>query len=291
MLALGLGLGGSSGCQRFSSDAPACLQDYRGLIPTTTTSTVPCLRARTVFAEDFESGGYGRWTNQSYGLATRCATSALSAERAVSGTHSSRSEVRCAASDSHRPYGAIQLSGDQVMCRFTNSGVGLSAPHGILTTFWGWLDAPYDFGPGKWFSYFTLNPACDFSETVVTFSLFEPKRTIEAAHVWDTGGRVRFAPDAPTYPLRQWVRTTIYFDIVKGELTVWMDGAKVLDAWFTRKVKTLCQLHWGLYASPANDQLTYFEDDIALYVLDEPLTDREHEPWLGHSVSMCASQR
>ncbi len=93
--------------------------------------------------------------------------------------------------------------------------------------------------------------------------------------------------DAPRWPLGQWVRTTVYVNYLAGEMRVWMDGAKVFDASFSRPTRTMCQFHWGLYASPNNSDITYYEDDVTLYKLLEPLSGTSNEPWLGEQIPVC----
>lgn len=249
-----------------------------------------CLQARLLWSDDFETGNFSRWTNAQYGFDTsNCNESMISNANAHSGRWSARAEVTCVKTggDSHRPYGGIQFAGDRPLARYTNTGVGISAPNGVVTTQWGWLDVPYNFGNGRWFSHWTINNACDYSDAVMTLGVSDARGTIETAHVTSTGGTVRYAPNAPTMPLRQWVRTTVYISYVLGEMTVWMNGQKVMDASFSRRVQTMCQFHWGLYASPQNTDIEYYDDDISIHRLDQRLTDRDNEPWFGHTVTAC----
>ena len=255
----------------------------------TPTDAGSCVRARLLFAEDFEAGTYQRWTSQQYDFDPEpCNSAMIGTEQARSPTRSSKSIVRCMKNgDSHRGYGGLQFNGDTPLGGYTNTGSGIDAPNGIVTTFWGWLEVPYTFGNGLWFSYFTVEGACDWSEPVITLALADPLNQVESVHIPLNGGTLNYAPNAPRWPLGQWVRTTVYVNYLAGEMRVWMDGAKVFDASFSRPTRTMCQFHWGLYASPNNSDITYYEDDITLHKLLEPLSDTRNEPWLGEQIPVC----
>jgi hypothetical protein len=79
-----------------------------------------------------------------------CHDNGLSTDHAVSGAHSHRSEITCAIEMSHRGYGGVQFSGDTPLPVYTNAGAGIEAPHGVVNTYWSWLDVPYTFGGGRW---------------------------------------------------------------------------------------------------------------------------------------------
>jgi hypothetical protein len=255
----------------------------------TPTDAGSCVQARLLFSDDFEGGTYQRWTSQQYDFDPEpCNSAMIGTERSRSPTRSSKSIVSCAKNgDSHRGYGGVQFSGDTPLGGYTNTGSGINAPNGVVTTFWGWLEVPYTFGNGVWFSYFTVEGACNWSEPVITLALADPLNQVESVHIPLNGGTLNYAPNAPRWPVGQWVRTTVYVNYLAGEMRVWMDGAKVFDASFSRTTRTMCQFHWGLYASPNNTDLTYYEDDITLYKLLEPLSDTSTEPWLGEQIPVC----
>lgn len=249
-----------------------------------------CLRARRLFFEDFESGGYSRWTSMTYNAdwGDTCQSNGLSTREAVSGSTSQRSEIVCAGTESHRGYGGLQFDGDSVVPAYTNTGVGIDAPFGVVNTYWSRLETPYDFEGGRWFSFFTVQSDCSWaSEPVLTLGLENTTWRLTPAHVISTGGTVTFEADAPAFPRDQWVRTTIYVNYVEGELHVWQDGASVLHATFSRPTTDLCQWHWGAYASGDNDDVVLYEDDISIWKLEEAWTDWEREPWLDQGVRPC----
>jgi hypothetical protein len=236
-----------------------------------------------------ETGTYARWTSGGYVSSQNgggCFTSAFSTERAHSGTRSHRTSIACTQANNHRIYGGMQFNGDTPLTRYTNTGSGIDAPNGIVITFYSWLDSPA-FGNGRWMSLFTSNNSCDWSDMVVTVGLEDASNRLTPAHIWSTGGTVTDAPTRAAFPMRTWVRTTVYLNYHSGALHLWQDGQKQLEATFTRNSRQICQFHWGLYANGANTSITLFEDDFSIWKLDEPLTDLGSEPRLGETVAVC----
>jgi hypothetical protein len=256
---------------------------------TTTGPQGECFAARLLWSEDFEGGDYDRWTSKSYGAdwGNDCQGNALSQEQARSGAWSNRSEITCAHDESHRGYGGLQFDGDDVVEYYTNTGSGIDAPHGIVNTYWSWLDTSYAFGGGRWFSFFTVNNSCDWSDQVITLGLEDASNRVTPAHILNTGGTVDFVPDAPGFPLGQWVRTTIYLNYHEGRMHIWQDGAELLEATFTRPQTDMCHFHWGAYASGNNDDVVLFEDDNSIWKLEEPWVDFSVEPWFGETIDAC----
>ena len=251
--------------------------------------TEPCVRATLLWSEDFETGDYSRWTSSDYGngWGDACQSNGFSTDRAVSGTRSHRSEIVCALGESHRGYGGLQFDGDSVVPAYTNTGTGIDAPHGVVNTYWSWLDAPYDFASGRWFSFWTVNSDCGWGERVITLGLEDASWKLTPAHIASTGGTVDFVPDPPTFPRAEWVRTTIYVNYHAGEMHVWQNGQSLLHATFSRPTNDICQWHWGAYASGDNTDVVLYEDDNAIWKLDEPWTDWDREPWLDETVPAC----
>ncbi|MEQ9075376.1 MAG: hypothetical protein RLP09_16090 [Sandaracinaceae bacterium] len=248
-----------------------------------------CMQARRLWHEDFETGTYERWTSATYNgdwgpESGGCRETGFSTEQAHGGTRSHRSAIQCPShTDVHRGYGGVEFDGDRPEPAYTNAGTGIDAPHGVVVTFWRWLDVPYDFGGGRWLSLFTVNTDCGWSERVVTLGLDQPSRVLSPAHT----DRNTFEPDAPAFPLRQWVRVTVYVNAHSGELHVWQDGQSLVHATFARPSTDLCQFHWGAYASGDNDGVVLFEDDQSVWRLAEPWTDMRREPWLDGDVPAC----
>lgn len=248
-----------------------------------------CVQAQQLWFDDFETGDLSRWTSNSYVSVQHrggCHASGFSTDRVNGGTHSHIASIGCRGADKHRVYGGLQFGGDTVLPRFTNTGTGIDAPHGIVVTFSSWLDAP-GFGNGRWMSLFTTNNSCNHSDRVVTFGLEDATNQLTPAHVLATGGSLTYAPERSAFPLRQWVRTTVYVNYYTGELHVWQDGVSQMHGTFRRSTNQICQLHWGLYASAVNTAITLFEDDMSVWKLQQPLADYDHEPWLGETQPVC----
>ncbi len=254
-----------------------------------TGSAEECFEARLLWFEDFENGNYDRWTSKTYGAdwGDDCDSNALSQEQAHGGSWSNRSEITCAVGESHRGYGGLQFDGDEVVESYTNTGSGIEAPYGVVNTYWSWLETPYVFENGRWFSFWTVNNSCDWTDTVITLGLENDTWRLTPAHIVNTGGTVEFVPDAPAFPRGQWVRTTIYINYHEGRMHLWQDGAEVLDATFSRSDTDMCQWHWGAYASGDNDDVVLYEDDNYLWKLEEPWLDFSVEPWFDHTIPVC----
>lgn len=252
-----------------------------------------CVRARMMWSEDFETGDHSRWTDHGYGepWGDACQSTALSTVHPRSGRYTQRSEIVCTSPEGpggvHRGYGGLQWSGDTVLPAYTNTGTGMSAPNGIVTTFYTWLEAGYPFGSGRWVSLFTINPTCGYTERVITVGIDQPDGILRSAHYWPEGTS-RIEPGAPAMPRGRWVRITVYVNFATGVLHTWQDGRSVEHVTgIARATTTMCQWHWGLYASGDNTDVVLYEDDKVVWKLDEPWTDFSREPWLGETQSVC----
>ncbi len=252
--------------------------------------TGACVGARRLWREDFESGDYRNWTSHSYydSWGDGCQNNGFARDNVRSGSLSHRSEIVCRSRDSvHRGYGGLQFDGDTRVEYYTNRGTGIEAPGGVVNTFWLYLDVPYDFGGGRWYSLWTVDSDCAWAERVITLGLEDAGRRLTPAHVRESGGTVTFTPGAPAFPLRRWVRVTIYINYHRGEMHVWQDGASIVHGTFTRPTRDICHFHWGAYASGDNDDLVLYEDDNSLWKLDAPWTDWSREPWLEGTAPPC----
>jgi len=251
-----------------------------------------CFQAKRLWFEDFETGDYSRWTSKTYNSdwGNDCQSNALSTLQAVSPTHSNRSEIVCAYTaegNVHRGYGGLQFSGDDVLPAYTNAGTGTDAPYGIVNTFHSWLETTAVFQNGKWFSFWTVNSDCGWADEVLTLGLEDPSNRLAAAHYQPSGGTRTFLPGAPGFPLGRWVRITIYVNYYTGIMHVWQDGQEVSHVTFVRPKPTICQWHWGAYASGDNDNLVLFEDDNSIWKLGQDWTDMSREPYFEGSVTVC----
>jgi hypothetical protein len=237
-----------------------------------------CVSANSIWCEDFELGNYSRWTG-GYSASGVCRTSAFNASLFISPMNSQRSQVFCVnPNDSHRGYGGLRFQGDAVLPSFTiPSSGGINAPNGVVVQFNIWLNVPYAFSPTKWLSLMTATHDCSNNwDQVVTLNLDDATRRLKPVHV----SSVTYAPGAPAVPLQQWARVTVYLNYSTGSMHVWQNGVKVVSATFTRPITTICQWHWGLYASGNNDDIVLHEDSIRILKLQQPLTNFTIEPWM-----------
>lgn len=252
----------------------------------------PCVNATQLWFEDWETGDYRRWTSMTYdgNWGNQCQSNGFSMERALSGTRSHRSEIVCAYPDQgnvHRGYGGLQFNGDEVVPAYTNTGAGIDAPGGVVNTFHVWLESPTVFANGTWFSLWTVNGSCDWSEQVLTLGLEDASNRLAAAHYQPGGGTRTFEPNAPGFPRDRWVRVTIYVNYHDEVMHVWQDGVSISHVTFSRASTRMCQWHWGAYASGDNTDVVLYEDDNSLWKLDAPWTDFSAEPWLGETTPVC----
>ena len=257
---------------------------------TSTGGTSGCRAAHQLWFDDFETGDYRRWTGNTYAndFGNSCQNTAFSTEQAVSPTHSERSDVVCTYSESQRGYGILQFSGDSVLPNFTNAGTGIDAPNGIVTIQHLYLVSPTVFQNGKWLSLWGMDGACDWSDAVLSIGFEDSSNRLAAAHYQEEGTGTRtFLPNAPSFPRGQWVRVTVFLSFYDGHMYIWQDGKPVSDVTFQRPLKTMCQFHWGIYASQDNDNIVLFEDDYSVWKLDQPWTDFSVEPWFPAGGAAC----
>jgi hypothetical protein len=252
-----------------------------------------CVTATRLWFDDFETGDYSRWTSNDYGTGwgNDCQSNGFSTDHAVSPTHANRSEIVCPYTidgNVHRGYGGVQFDGDNVVPAYTNTGTGTDAPFGLVNTFHSWMDTATVFQNGRWFSFWTVNGSCDWSEEVLTLGLEDPSNLLAAAHYQPGGGTRDYLPGAPGFPTGRWVRITIYVNYPGGVMHVWQDGESISHVTFTRATTTICQWHWGAYASGDNDDIVLYEDDNSIWKLGEAWTDFDVEPWFGGGGSVQA---
>ena len=84
-------------------------------------------------------------------------------------------------------------------------------------------------------------------------------------------------------------RITVYVNYYSGVMHVWQDGVSQQHVTFHRDLHTICQWHWGLYASGNNDDIVLFEDDQSLWKLNQAWTNWDKEPYFDHGVAVCAA--
>jgi hypothetical protein len=243
-----------------------------------------CVQGVRVWCEDFETGNFSRWTG-GYSSWSSCATTASSSTQYVSATRSQRSQVSCAAADSHRGYGGLRFAGDSVLPSFSSASTGgINSVNGVVVTFWDWLNTPHTFSPTQWLSLMTITDDCSNNwSNVLTLNIDDSTRRIKPVHV----SSVSYEPNAPAMPLQQWVRITVYVNYYAGVMHVWQNGIKIASATFTRPTQTMCQWHFGLYASGNNSNILLYEDNLSITRLTQPLVNTTIEPWFAASTNTC----
>lgn len=196
-----------------------------------------------------------------------------SGEPVLAGDHAYKGWIAGPAADSHRAYPGI----------YENTYV---TP--LVNTFWVYLDVDYDRLGGEWIHFGTWgndDGAGAGQWALHTMSVRE--RKLEFAHTEPFSGEYIGPSPAPDFPLRQWVRFTVYVHYLgaSGFVQVWQDGVPMLRANVSQLATypgtSLITAHWGMYAGAGADHGTQYNDEIRLWSLTAPLGDLGAEPICG----------
>ena len=194
-----------------------------------------------------------------------------SGEPVFAGDHAYKGWITGAHSVSHRAYPSIQVD----------------IPTPLVNTFLVFLDA--DFGRMSrtdWIHFGTWGNKDTAADTGLwaLHTLAVRDRKLEFAHTSPFHGEY-IGPEAqPDFPLRRWVRLTVYmtYQETTGFVQVWQDGVPMLRALVSNLESNpgtrLRTAHWGMYASGTLDQGVQYNDEIRICTLDEPLADLVREP-------------
>ena len=195
-----------------------------------------------------------------------------SGEPVFEGDHAYRGWITGTAGASHRAYPGI------------SAGPRYHLPAPIETpfvnTFHVWLDVDWSqLGPSDWIHFGTWSNDPDWC--VHTMSVKAGK--LEFAHMVPFSGEWIGPVPKPDFPLRRWVRLTVYveYDGDEGFVQAWQDGVPVLRGRFTQcQGSYLYHAHWGMYANGAVFDAVQYNDALRIWTLDRKLTDEEllHEP-------------
>jgi hypothetical protein len=193
-----------------------------------------------------------------------------SGEPVHGGTHASRGWIIGPASANHRAYPGIQADDP------TNIPDPITTP--LVNTYMVWLDADYAaMGSQQWISIGTW--ANNTAWVVHTLSVRE--RKLRLAHTDPFEGEYIGPLPRPDFPLRRWVRITVYVEYngATGFTEVWQDGVPMLRGDYLESAGTdLLRAHWGLYAHPGVSYALLYNDANRIWSLDAPLTDLVTEP-------------
>jgi hypothetical protein len=238
-----------------------------------------------VWESGFETGFPGEWSGYDNGswspdgnmpagrVSAWTIVDRASGEPVLEGDHAYRGWITAAAGDSHRAYPGIH---DHVY----------ATP--LVNTFWVYLDVDTDrLGGGDWVHFGTWGnwTGTDGQWALHTMSMRD--RRVEFAHTDPFLGEWIGPSPAPDFPLRQWVRFTVYIDYAgtTGFVQAWQDGVPILRADVSQLAAhpgdSLITAHWGMYAAAAVDHGTQYNDAIRLWALDAPLSDLQTEPVCG----------
>jgi hypothetical protein len=181
------------------------------------------------------------------------------------------------AQSNHRPYPVLHA--------------GFPTP--LVNSFLVYIDTDYSqLSPTDWISVATWGNWDTWG--VHTMSVRD--RRLEFAHTEPFSGEYIGPQPWPDFPLRTWVRFTVYMHYrgSNGFVQVWQDGVPMLRAEIPALQQspgtTMDHAHWGLYTNPGLSNATMYNDDIVICTLSAPLTDFATEPLCGESLPESAAQ-
>jgi len=194
-----------------------------------------------------------------------------SGEPVFAGEYAYKGWVAGPSSDSHRAYPVIHAD----------------IPTPLVNTFMVYLDADFRrMAPTDWIHFGTWGNHDPESKTGkwALHTMAVRERKLEFAHVAPFFGEYIGPAKRPDFPLRQWVRFTVYllYQGKTGLVQVWQDGVPMLRARVSQLAHhpgtRLRTAHWGMYGSGTLDQGIQYNDDILICSLSKPLTDLVVEP-------------
>lgn len=162
--------------------------------------------------------------------------------------------------------------------------VELDIPTPVVNSFWVYLDADYAaMNPLEWIHFGTWGN-WDPKTNVGAWALHTMSvrgRKLGFAHATPFRGEYIGPKPRPDFPLRRWVRLTMYIDYegADGFIQVWQDGTPMLRATLPKNPgRRLRTAHWGMYAAGTVKSGIEYNDDISIWRLQKPLTDFTTEP-------------
>jgi hypothetical protein len=164
--------------------------------------------------------------------------------------------------------------------------IHVDIPTPIVNTFMVYLDIDYELMHGGWVHFGgwgNFDPSRKSGRWALHTMAVRDKN-LEFAHTSPFHGSYIGPVPQPEFPLRQWVRFSVYilYQGATGLVQVWQDGVPMLRAAVSglreHPGTNLRTAHWGMYASARIDHGIQYNDDIAICTLDAPLTDLVTEP-------------
>jgi hypothetical protein len=245
------------------------------------------------FENGFPGGEWLDWNDGSYSPSGSMPTNRTSAwtivsrqsgEPVLAGNHAYKGWITGPAHDSHRAY----------------PGLLADIPTPLVNTFMVYLVTDYDqMSQSDWISLGTwgnYDPATKTGKWAL-HTLAVRNRKLEFAHTSPFSGEYIGPRKQPDFPLRRWVRFTVYiiYQGTTGFVQVWQDGIPMLRAHVSELAAyagtRLRSAHWGMYASHATDQGVLYNDDIRICTLSKPLSDFVSEPRCPPSSTFPVKKR
>jgi hypothetical protein len=162
-------------------------------------------------------------------------------------------------------------------------------PTPLVNSFMVYLDVDYGRMRNAWLSLGTWGNYDPIHKTGkwALHTMAIRNRKLEFAHVSPFTGRYLGAAPQAEFPLRRWVRLTLYIQYAgdNGLVQVWQDGTPIVQAKIpalqAHSGTRLRTAHWGLYASGDLDHGALYNDEISICTLDAPLRNLIDEPRCG----------
>lgn len=194
-----------------------------------------------------------------------------SGEPVFAGNHAYRGWITGPAGDAHRAYPVIHAD--------------ISTP--LANTFFVYLDADYErMSALDWIHLGTWGNHDSTTNTGLwaLHTLAVRDRKLEFAHTSPFHGEYIGPAAPPDFPLRRWVRLTVYllYEGITGFVQVWQDGVPMLRAAVSNLENNpgtrLRTAHWGMYARGSVSRAVQYNDEIRICTLNARLTDLASEP-------------
>jgi hypothetical protein len=194
-----------------------------------------------------------------------------SGEPVLAGEHAYKGWIVASAAEPHRAYPVVHLD----------------VPAPFVNTFFVYLDTDYEaMSPRDWIQFGTWgnhDPDTGSGKWAL-HTLGVRERRLEFAHTEPFRGEYIGRAPQLEFPLRRWVRLTLYARYAGGEgfVQVWQDGEPVLRARIAALAENpgtrLRTAHWGMYASPGVARAVQYNDEIRICALATPPADLSAEP-------------
>jgi hypothetical protein len=188
-----------------------------------------------------------------------------SGEPVFSGDHSYRGWIEGSAPESHSACPGINTE--------------IRTP--LVNSFMVYLDADYNsMSASEWIHLGSWGN----SEEATLHTLSVRDRKLRLAHTAPSEGEYIGSRPQADFPLRKWVRITVYvhYDGSEGYVHVWQDGVSVLRGNVGRLETSpgtkLERVHWGMSASAETESGALYNDDILIWTLSAPLSSFDQEP-------------